>query len=219
MHLAIINASPRVEAKSNTARIIRTFLKGFEKDGNTAEVWHLSDRKQWENAKEAYEKNSNILFAIPLYVENIPGIMLEFLETLQPKKEAGTKMSFILQSGFAEASQLRCGEAYLEILPSYFNCEYNGTLIKGDNFAPAWLPEKQANKMVAHYEKMGLSFAQKGTFDKEEVNKFAAPEYFSEKQIRLFNCINWLQKMMLRHIAKKNGCKKPLDDKPYQVKK
>ena len=57
MHLAIINASPRVEAKSNTARIIRTFLKGFEKDGNTAEVWHLSDRKQWENAKEAYEKN------------------------------------------------------------------------------------------------------------------------------------------------------------------
>lgn len=219
MHLAIINASPRVEAKSNTARIIRTFLKGFEKGGNTAEVWHLSDRKQWESAKEAYEKNSNILFAIPLYVENIPGIMLEFLETLQPKKEAGTKMSFILQCGFAEASQLRCGEAYLEILPSYFNCEYNGTLIKGDNFAPAWLPEKQANKMVAHYEKMGLSFAQKGTFDKEEVNKFAAPEYFSQKQIRLFNCINWLQKMMFRHIAKKNGCKRPLDDKPHQIKK
>ena len=219
MHLVIINASPRVEAKSNTARIIRTFLKGFEKDGNTAEVWHLSDRKQWENAKEAYEKNSNILFAIPLYVENIPGIMLEFLETLQPKKEAGTKMSFILQSGFAEASQLRCGEAYLEILPSYFNCEYNGTLIKGDNFAPAWLPEKQANKMVAIYEKMGLSFAEKGTFDKEEVNKFAAPEYFSKKQIRLFNCINWLQKMMFRHIAKKNGCKRPLDDKPHQIKK
>ena len=219
MHLVIINASPRVEAKSNTARIIRTFLKGFEKDGNTAEVWHLSDKKQWENAKEAYEKNSNILFAIPLYVENIPGIMLEFLETLQPKKEAGTKMSFILQSGFAEASQLRCGEAYLEILPSYFNCEYNGTLIKGDNFAPAWLPEKQANKMVAHYEKMGLSFAQKGTFDKEEVNKFAAPEYFSKKEICLFNCTNWLQKMIIRHIAKKNGCKRPLDDKPYQVKK
>lgn len=219
MHLVIINVSPRVEAKSNTARIIRTFLKGFEKDGNTAEVWHLSDKKQWESAKEAYEKNSNILFAIPLYVENIPGIMLEFLETLQPKKEAGTKMSFILQSGFAEASQLRCGEAYLEILPSYFNCEYNGTLIKGNNFAPAWFPEKQANKMVAHYEKMGLSFAQKGTFDKEEVNKFAAPEYFSKKEICLFNCTNWLQKMIIRHIAKKNGCKRPLDDKPHQIKK
>ena len=106
MHLVIINASPRVEAKSNTARIIRTFVRGFEESGNTTEVWHLSDKKQWTGAKEAYEKNSNILFALPLYVESVPGIMLEFLETLQPKKEDGTKMSFILQGGFAEASQL-----------------------------------------------------------------------------------------------------------------
>ena len=44
MHLVIINASPRIEAKSNTARIIRSFLRGFEVNGNTAEVWHLSDK-------------------------------------------------------------------------------------------------------------------------------------------------------------------------------
>ena len=69
MHLVIINASPRVEEKSNTARIIRTFLRGFEKDGNTSEVWHLSDKKQWAEAKASYEENSNILFAIPLYTE------------------------------------------------------------------------------------------------------------------------------------------------------
>ena len=172
MHLVIINASPRVETKSNTARIIRTFIRGFEEGGNSTEVWHLSDKKQWTGAKEAYEKNKDILFAIPLYVENVPGIMLEFLETLQPKKESGTKLSFLLQGGFAEASQLRCGEAYLELLPSYFNCEYNGTLIKGDNFAPSWLPEDMAEKMVAHYEKMGRPFAEKGTFSKEEVRGF-----------------------------------------------
>ena len=181
MHLVIINASPRVEAKSNTARIIRTFVRGFEVDGNTTEVWHLSNKKQWAGAKEAYEKNSHILFAIPLYVESVPGIMLEFMETLEPKKELGTKISFILQGGFAEACQLRCGEAYLEIMPSYFNCEYNGTLIKGDNFGSTWMPENMAEKMVAHYEKMGKSFAEKETFDKDEVNEFAAPEYFSEK--------------------------------------
>ena len=216
MHLVIINASPRVEAKSNTARIIRTFIRGFEVSGNTTEVWNLSDKKQWAGAKEAYEKNSNILFAIPLYVENIPGIMLKFLETLQPKKETGTKMSFILQGGFAEASQLRCGETYLEMLPSYFNCEYNGTLIKGDNFGATWVSDDLADKMVAHYEKMGRSFAEKNTFDKEEVTKFAAPEYFSEKEIRQHKRIGkWIQRAVFRYIAKKNGCKKPLDDKPY----
>ncbi len=219
MHLVIINASPRVETKSNTARIIRSFVRGFEVNGNEVEVWHLSDKKQWIGAKEAYEKNTNILFAIPLYVENVPGIMLEFLETLQPKKESGTKMSFILQGGFAEASQLRCGEAYLEILPSYFNCEYNGTLIKGDNFAPAWVPENMAEKVVAHYEKMGRSFAEKGTFVKDEVTEFAAPEYFSEKEIKQHKRIGKkIQGAVFRYIAKKNGCKKPLDDKPYQVK-
>ena len=219
MHLVIINASPRVEAKSNTARIVRSFVRGFAEGGNTTEVWHLSDRKQWAGAKEAYENNCDILFAIPLYVENVPGIMLEFLETLQPKKEAGTKMSFILQGGFPEASQLRCGEAYLELLPSYFNCEYNGTLIKGDNFGPAWLPENMAEKMVARYETMGKSFAQKGFFDKEEVNEFAGPEYFPEKEIRKYNRTGKkIQKVVFRYMAKKNGCKRPLDDRPYEVK-
>ena len=57
MHLVIINASPRVETKSNTARIIRAFVRGFEVNGNTTEVWHLSDKKQWTGAKEAYEKD------------------------------------------------------------------------------------------------------------------------------------------------------------------
>lgn len=219
MHLVIINASPRVETKSNTARIIRTFVRGYEVSGNTTEVWHLSDKKQWMSAKEAYENNDNVLFAIPLYVENVPGIMLEFLETLQPKKEAGTKMSFILQGGFAEASQLRCGEAYLEMLPLYLNCEYNGTLIKGDNFGASWVSEKMAEKIVAHYEKMGRTFAEKRTFAKDEVNEFAAPEYFSEKEIRQHKRIGrWMQKALFRYIAKRNGCKKPLDDKPYQVK-
>lgn len=218
MHLVIINASPRVETKSNTARIIRTFVRGYETNGNTTEVWHLSDKRQWTGAKEAYEKNSNVLFAVPLYVENVPGIMLEFLETLRPKKEAGTKMSFILQGGFGEASQLRCGEAYLEMLPSYFNCEYNGTLIKGDNFGLAWVPENMAEKMAANYEKMGRAFAEKGTFYKEEVNEFAAPEYFSDKEIRQYNHIRWIQKALFKYIAKKNGCRRPLDDKPYQVK-
>ena len=217
MHLVIINASPRIEEKSNTAKIIKIFLRGFMKKGNTAEVWHLSDRKQWEDAKAAYEKNDNILFAVPLYVENIPGIMLEFLETLEPKAESGSKMSFILQGGFAEGCQLRCGEAYLEKLPAYFNCEYNGTLIKGNNFGPAWVSEKIGESMLAPYEAMGEVFADKGCFQKEIVTEFAKPEYFSEKDIRSYNRFGAkMQKWMFNYIAKKAGCKTPLDYKPYE---
>ena len=127
-------------------------------------------------------------------------------------------MSFILQGGFAEACQLRCGEAYLEIMPSYFNCEYGGTLIKGDNFGPAFMPEDMAEKMVAHYEKMGEYFAEKSYFEKEAVTNFAAPEYFSEKEIRKLKRMRWMQNAMFRYLAKKQGCTRPLDDKPYQIK-
>jgi hypothetical protein len=60
---------------------------------------------------------------------------------------------------------------------------------------------------------------QKETFDKEEVNEFAAPECFSEKEIRQHKRIGkWIQKVAFWYIARKNGCKKTLDDKPYQIK-
>ena len=66
---------------------------------------------------------------------------------------------------------------------------------------------------------MGKSFAEKETFDKDEVNEFAAPEYFSEKEIQQHKRIGRrIQKALFYYIAKKNGCKKPLDDKPYEVK-
>lgn len=86
MHIVVINASPRMEKKSNTETIIRAFLKDYEQGENTAELYHLSDRRQWADAERAFEENEHILFALPLYVENIPGVMLEFLEGLQPKK-------------------------------------------------------------------------------------------------------------------------------------
>ena len=77
------------------------------------------------------------------------------------------------------------------------------------------MPQNMAEKMVVHYEKMGEYFADKKFFDKDTVTKFAAPEFFSEKDIRRLNRMKWMQNAMFRYIAKKQGCKRPLDDKPY----
>lgn len=217
MHLVIINGSPRIKNKSNTEKIIASFLKGFEESENTAELFHLSDRKEWQSAKEAFVQNEWILFALPLFVENIPGIMLEFLEALPPKEQPGTKIAFLLQGGFPESSQLRCGERFLETLPEYFNCEYAGTLIKGDMFGVSMTPEKISRQMVKPFEKMGRSFADKGKFEKAEVSAFAKPEYLSESEIRKFNRIGrHIQKFFMDRIAKSMGCKGKLDAKPYK---
>ena len=155
MHLVIINGAARPQAKSNTAKIIAAFGQGYEECGNTTEVYYLSDRRQWAKAQKAFQENTSILIALPLYVENIPGILLEFLSGLQSKKTPGTNLAFLLQGVFPEASQSRCCEAFLETLPPQLGCEYAGTLIKGDMFGVGLVDEKNQEKMLAPFIEMG----------------------------------------------------------------
>ena len=224
MHLVIINGSPRIEKKSNTAKIIKAFQKGFEEKGNTSEVWHLSDRKQWTDAEHAYGNNEYILFAFPLFIENLPGILIEFLENLNSNNAIMNgrkkKIAFLVQGGFAEASQLRCCEAYLEKLPGYLNAEYLGTLLKGDMFGVSFMPEETGEKMVSIFEAMGREFANNYMFDKDRVSEFAKPEYFSERFILFFNVVmKRIQRMMFKKVSKGLGCTEPLDKKVYNCTK
>ena len=54
MHLTVTNCSPRIKSKSNTEIILEQSLRGFEEGGNTSEVWHLSDKNEWESAAKAW---------------------------------------------------------------------------------------------------------------------------------------------------------------------
>ena len=101
MHLVIISGAARPQSRSNTAKIITAFQKGYAESGNTTEVWYLSDRRQWKNAGQAFTACDNILIALPLYVENIPGILLEFLEELTPKTVPGTRLAFFAAGWFS----------------------------------------------------------------------------------------------------------------------
>ena len=95
MHFVMISGAARTQSKSNTAKILAAFGAGLNSSGNTSETWYLSDRKQWKRAKAAFEENENVLFALPLYVENVPGIMLEFLAGVSAKEQPGTQISFL----------------------------------------------------------------------------------------------------------------------------
>ena len=217
MHLVIISGAARPRGKSNTAKIIDAFRKGFEERGNTTEVWYLSDSRQWAGAAEAFARNTDILIALPLYVENIPGILLEFLEGLHPKTVPGTRLAFLLQGGFPEASQSRCCEAYLETLPAQLGCEYAGTLIKGDLFGLSLTAEKSREKMLEPFTDMGRTFAALGCFEKEAVDRFAAPEYMPQSQIRMYNLVfKHISRVFMGRIAKRLGCRGRLDDRPYE---
>ena len=217
MHFVIISGATRPQSKSNTAKVIAAFQKGVEENGNTTEVWYLSDRRQWTRAANAFEQNDHILIAFPLYVENIPGTLLEFLSGLTPKQTPGTKLAFLIQGGFPEASQSRCCEAFLKTLPAQLGCDYAGTLIKGDMFGTSLVDEKNREKMLAPFTQMGRTFAQTGNFEKAAVDAFAGLEYMPEKQIRMYNRVGkHISRFFMGHIARKLGCKGRLDARPYE---
>ena len=217
MHLVIISGAARPQSKSNTAKVIAAFQKGYEETGNTAEVWYLSDRRQWNQAAKAFEQNDQVLIAFPLYVENVPGILLEFLSGLCPRQTSGTKLAFLIQGGFPEASQSRCCEAFLETLPAQLGCDYAGTLIKGDMFGTSLVDEKTREKMLAPFTEMGRTFAQTGCFEKTAAEAFAAPEYMPEKQIRMYNLVGkHISRFFMGRIAKNLGCREKLDARPYE---
>lgn len=213
MHVVIINGSPRVQKYSNTEKIIAAFAKGLSEAGSTFEAHAISDRKTWDIICDAYMKNDEILIALPLYVECVPGLLLEFLETL-PKKDERTRLSFLLQSGFAEGCQLRCGEAFLEKLPGYLGGRYGGCLVKGGNFGIRILDEEKQVQATKLYQAMGRLFAEGEGFFREEAKKFTGPEYFPLPMRLLIGLIQkTLAKKMLQKAAASLGCSTPLDAK------
>lgn len=217
MHVVIINGSPRVQKYSNTEKIIASFAKGLSEKGASFETYAISDRKSWEMIREAYIKNEEILIALPLYVECVPGLLLEFLETL-PKKDERTRLSFLLQSGFAEGCQLRCGEEFLTKLPGYLGVRYGGCLVKGDNFGIRVLDEEKQKQVTKPYQAMGELFTEGDGFFREEAKKFTGPEYLSLPMRLLMQFVfKTFQKKIFQKAAVSLGCNTPLDEKVWET--
>ena len=216
MHVLIINGSPRVKQYSNTDKILEKFTEGLTENGTTYEQYEISDKKQWDDIRNTYYANSNILIALPLYVECIPGLLMEFLETLTPKND-GTKISYLLQSGFAEGVQLRCGEEYLKKLTARLGCEYGGTLVKGDNFSIRFFEGDMRDRVTGQYTEMGREYALNGGFDTDKCKAFTGYEVFPlHMRIMLGTIFATLGRKMFTKIARNWGCTKPIGYRPYK---
>ena len=215
-HLVIINGSPRVEKFSNTDKIIHSFVKGLEKAGITWELHNLSNRKEWDAAREAFLTHERTLIAFPLYVECVPGLMLEFLETLPTERRQPGELSFLLHGGMDEGNEYRLCERFLLRLPAQLGCSYGGTLIHGGSFLIRTSQPKMAAKMVTPYVKMGRLYAQRGNFLVPEAARFTGPEQYPWLVRKLIS-VAFLAKINkgFEQFAQGWGCTCPLDDKPY----
>ena len=215
MHVLIINGSPRVKKYSNTNYILVRFTEGLRENGASFEQYEISDRGSWDQIRQAFDRNTVILIALPLYVECIPGLLMEFLETLTPKRD-GSKMAFLLQGGFMEGVQLRCGEAYLKILAGKLGCAYMGTLVKGDNFMIRFFEGEWREKVTDPYADMGREYAVNGDFNSKACKKFTGHEKFPlPVRIYVGHILKTQAAKGFEQIAAAFECDKPLDFKPY----
>lgn len=215
MHVLIINGSPRVKKYSNTNYILEKFTEGLRENGASFEQYEISDRGSWDQIRQAFDRNTVILIALPLYVECIPGLLMEFLETLTPKSD-GSKMAFLLQGGFMEGVQLRCGEAYLKILAGKLGCAYMGTLVKGDNFMIRFFEGEWREKVTGPYADMGREYAVNGDFNSKACKKFTGHEKFPlPVRIYVGHILKTQAAKGFEQIAAAFECDKPLDFKPY----
>ncbi len=215
-HIVIINGSPRVAKFSNTDKIIHSFAKGLEEAGITWELHNLSNRKEWDATREAFLTHERTLIAFPLYVECVPGLMLEFLETLPTERQQPGELSFLLHGGMDEGNEFRLCERFLKGLPTQLGCSYGGTLIHGGSFRIRTAPTDQVEKMVTPYVEMGRLFVQKGNFLTPEATKFTGPEQYPWLLRKMVSLL-FLKKVNgeFEYFAKDWGCTRPLDDKPY----
>ena len=215
-HLVIINGSPRVANFSNTDKIIHSFAKGLEETGITWELHNLSNRKEWDAAREAFLAHEHILIAFPLYVECLPSMMLEFLEMLPTERKQPAQLSFLLHGGMDEGNEFRFCERILQRLPEQLGCSYGGTLIHGGSFGIRTREDAAKAKIVAPYEKMGRLFAQSGNFFTPEAKKFTGPEQYPWL-VRKMVSLLFMKKVNkgFEDFAKSWGCTRPLEDKTY----
>ena len=216
----ILNGSPRVKKNSNTNKIIDAFGEGLRQAGTCYDVYSLSNRSEWDAAREAFMTSDNIIIAMPLFVECLPSLLLEFLNTFPTERKQPAQISFILHGGFDEGHQLRLGEKFLQSLPAQLGCSCGGVLVKGGSFLlrnreNSYI-KKMTDKMLASYTTMGLSFAQNGNFMTPEAQKFTGPEKNPWIGLLLFNLIfKRIVKKNFERIAQEWGCTEPLDSKPY----
>ncbi len=218
MQLTVFRGSPRTK-RGNTETLVGDLIRGFtEVDGGSLDVHYLNTESRRREAAEAFARSEVALIAFPLYVHAMPGIVMTWLEMLEPVDPGrNVKLGFIVQGGLPEARQSRFVEAFLERLPARLGCEYLGTVIRGGveamQFAPAFL----FRAMHGAFVDLGRELAASGQLDRQIIARLASTETLSRWRCGFYNTMKALgiADRSWNRMMKKNGCLAECFDRPY----
>lgn len=192
MKLIIVNGSPRGR-KSNTKLLMDEFIKGMYHSGEeNVDMFYLAVKSDMEEAVKAYAQTENVLLAMPLYTDSMPGIVKEFIERLDiySGKENNPKMGYMIQSGFPEPAHSRFLEEYLEKLTKRMNSEYLGCIVKGGVEGIQIMPSSMTKKLFVRFYFLGKHFAKTTELDAKIIRQMAPREHMSKLRLFFFKMMS-----------------------------
>ena len=174
--LSLFNGSPRGK-RGNTPIFLREIARGF---GGPNESFDLVRLKETGPMVQAFAQAECVLFGFPLYTDSMPGIVMHFIEALQPLvgHKGNPPLGFVVQSGFPEGLHSRYVERYLEKLADRLDSPYLGTVVKGNGEGVRLMPDEANRSLFLDLQAIGASLASKGCFDAGAVAAIATPERY-----------------------------------------
>ncbi|MGO5065377.1 flavodoxin family protein [Clostridium sporogenes] len=166
--LVIYNGSPR-RSGSNSTLILKKVIEALS---DKVEIRDLKQGDKWEEWAEAFKKENNVMFFMPLYVHAMPSHVMAFIEKLQVSRGS---ISFFVQSGFPESSQSYYLEAYFERLALRLGRTYIGTAIKGGVEGLQMRPDKAQEKIIEPMVNSIVNLVYEGSFNPSSISQLARP--------------------------------------------
>jgi hypothetical protein len=241
MKLTVFNGSPRGK-KSNTGLLLDQFLEGFVgSEGNVYELHYLQRVREQDRFLEAFRQADCVLLAYPLYVDAMPGLVKEFIETLGPLAAAGPRrgdgghpdgghpdggrwhgtrrpaLGFLVQSGFPEACHSRPVERYNRKLAERLGCRYFGTIVKGGVEGIQVKPPWMTRRLYERFYDLGETFGRSGELDPMMLRQLARPERLSLPMRLLYRLLDLtgVSGSYWNWMLKKNGAYDQRFARPY----
>lgn len=213
MNTIVLNGSPRGK-NGNSEIFVHQFLKGMT---FSCEVKYICK----ENAQTLagyVQTFDTIIFVLPLYIHSMPGIMMRFIEHLEPSLPSEKKfMGFILQCGFNESSQCKYAERYFCSLTKELNRTYLGTVMKSSAAGVCMMPPLVNRKLFKLLQKLGKIYEQTYNFDKSIMKKLQMPyelRGFNLKFLKFAIRIG-VDKIGWRKFLRKNNALHQEFDRPF----
>jgi multimeric flavodoxin WrbA len=219
MKFAIINGSPRGK-NSNSSLIIKWLLEKIENNpANEIETSFLNKVNEQEKVAEKIQNADTVIIVFPLYTDCMPGVVMAFIEKLQPIKDQfeGKKFGFIVHSGFPEACHSRYVERYLVWLAKELKTDYMGTAVLGGSEGFRMMSDSMTRKKRELFNMLGEKMVIEGCFNAEDLKKIAGRERFSKSTLLAYRVLakTGLTDMYWNSMLKKNKAFDKRYNQPY----